>query len=144
MRIIDLQTSPNVCLCKYHENFMNAINSLDKATSDFLAYSRTFPESLICDQSNEACLLNNCKKCNNGIEFSDKYSIKIQPNLFAQWAIRKNEKANLIKVSEEEMVKKLNVYITKLIPQCFRARLYQMQSVRIISKGARQCRNNVA
>ena len=89
------------------------------ANPHFPAFSQTFPELLNCDQSNEACLLNNCKACKNGKEFSDKNSEKLQPNLLAQWAMWKNNKEKLIKVREEGTVKEPPEYITNLIPQFF-------------------------
>ena len=107
----------NVCLCKYHDSFVDAISSLHKANSDCPAYSQTFPKSLYCDQPNVACWLNKCKECKHGKGFSDKYSDKLQPIVLAQWAMWKVIKKILIKVREEGTVKEPPEYITNLILQ---------------------------
>ena len=107
----------NVCLCKYHENVINAINALHKANPDIPAYSQTFPESLICDPPTEECWLNKCDKCKNGTGFSAKYTEELQSNTSAQWAIWKNDKDKLIKVVEDGTVKELTDHIISLIPQ---------------------------
>ncbi|KAG8171901.1 hypothetical protein JTE90_017788 [Oedothorax gibbosus] len=39
----------NVCMCKYHENFINSVNSLSKVMVSVPPYTHDFPNQLICD-----------------------------------------------------------------------------------------------
>lgn len=43
----------NVCLCKYHENFINAINVLHKIVPHFPEYNKNLPESFVCKIQNK-------------------------------------------------------------------------------------------
>ncbi|KAG8176758.1 hypothetical protein JTE90_003389 [Oedothorax gibbosus] len=50
----------NVCMCKYHENFINAVNSLSKVMVSVPPYTHDFPNQLICDTPTQNCWLKNC------------------------------------------------------------------------------------
>ena len=39
----------NVCLCKYHENFINAVNALHKVLPSVPLYTHELPQTCLCD-----------------------------------------------------------------------------------------------
>lgn len=57
----------NVCLCKYHENFMLALDAMN-TVCDFPRYSHDFIETFICENPNKQCWLLECVICRNMIK----------------------------------------------------------------------------
>ena len=55
----------NVCLCKYHENFILAVNALHKTCDTFPPYERDLIEKFTCETSSEDCWLIRCEKCSD-------------------------------------------------------------------------------
>lgn len=53
----------NVCMCKYHENFIMALEALHNAVLTIPKYSENFPSMLVCNIEQEDCWNNNCVSC---------------------------------------------------------------------------------
>ena len=54
----------NVCLCKYHENHIAAVDALHKAVPQFPEYSIILvflQETFLCNLSSQMCWMNECK-----------------------------------------------------------------------------------
>lgn len=56
----------NVCMCKYHENFIMALEALHDAIPHIPKYSENFPSMLVCNTESEDCWNNNCVTCKDG------------------------------------------------------------------------------
>ena len=56
----------NVCVCKYHENFINTVNGLHKVKSSIPKYDESFTVNIVCDMATEECWFNKCSTCMNG------------------------------------------------------------------------------
>ena len=61
--LLSSQLPHNVCLCKYHENFIMAVNSLHKVINIFPQYDHHLPEKFICKSATEECWFNECLTC---------------------------------------------------------------------------------
>jgi hypothetical protein len=90
----------NVCLCKYHENFIYAVNALHSAYSIFPAYSHDMPESFLCEVQKRECWFNECENCRNGANFEKKYQFD---NKSVVWYVWKMENNKMMKIVEEQM-----------------------------------------
>ena len=92
----------NVCQCKYHENFIAAIESLHKAIPEFPAYSQTLPLTFLCEGVTDACWKDECAVCSGGQGFIAKYGETAQEENGATWYVWRNDESNkLCKVLEE-------------------------------------------
>ena len=61
--LLSSQLPRNVCLCKCHENFIMAVNSLNKVVHSFPQYDHHLPEKCICESATEKCWFNECRAC---------------------------------------------------------------------------------
>ena len=61
--LLNSKIPQNVCLCKYHENFIMAVDKLHQVTSSFPAYQHELLEKFICESPSEDCWLNACESC---------------------------------------------------------------------------------
>ena len=52
----------NVCLCKYHENIINAVNALHKVLPTMTMYTHDLPQTSLCSSENKKCWMNQCDK----------------------------------------------------------------------------------
>ncbi|KAG8180664.1 hypothetical protein JTE90_020890 [Oedothorax gibbosus] len=57
----------NVCLCIYHENFINAVNVLHQHNDAVPNYSYAFPEEIICVPASRNCWMNECQDSGAGV-----------------------------------------------------------------------------
>lgn len=62
-------------MCKYHENFINSLNTLSKAILHLSPYTHDFPNTLICDRATENCWLKKCAECNFEKAFLDMFNV---------------------------------------------------------------------
>jgi len=133
----------NVCMCKYHENFMFAIDSLHKVQPQFPVYSRDFVETFLCNSAQKRCWLNECELCKDGKKFRSVYTLD-EISAQASWFIWKNDdEGRLIKSVEEGSSDELLEYICTLIPQfvehCFvkrrQATAFNAEREASVSKG---------
>ena len=68
------QLPRNVCVCKYHENFINAVNGLHKVKSSIPKYDESFTLNIVCDMATDECWFNKHSTCMNGTLFKKRYS----------------------------------------------------------------------
>lgn len=107
----------NVCLCKYHENFMNAINSFHKFVQEFPSYNHNFIlENIICEEPTENCWLSKCSVCMDSIRHKLDAVLEKDAPAQVKWEIWKDE-GKLIKATEEGTSHDLAEYIATNTPQ---------------------------
>lgn len=114
----------NVCLCKYHENFILAVNALHKVHNSFPQYSNTFSDTMVCFPSTTECWFGQCDNCSNSKMFKLSYShiIEDEEATHATWHVWKTESTGgkdgqIVKVVEDGMSDELFNYIEGLVPQ---------------------------
>ena len=56
----------NVCLCKYHKNFINAVNALHKVSPSVPLYTHKLPQTCLCDPMKRECWMNQCESAKMG------------------------------------------------------------------------------
>ena len=108
----------NVCLCKYHENFIAAINNLHGAIPGFPPYSQALPVTFLCQSVTSDCWMNQCDACSDGQAFISTYGDVLQEESVATWYVWKNDADNrLCRVLEDGTTNDLQLYIQSLLPQ---------------------------
>ena len=65
----------NVCVCRYHENFILLLEALHKHDSAYPAYHHSLPACTVCEESSDNCWFNKCENCQNGTLFKAKYPV---------------------------------------------------------------------
>lgn len=112
------QLPHNVCMCRYHENFISAIDSLHKVSPCVPSYSHDFPATLLCKSPNRKCWTNQCDECNDASGFKRNYTLDEVANDDITWHVRKKgEDGRLMKAVEEGTVEDLLAHICDMIPQ---------------------------
>lgn len=53
----------SVCLCKYHKNFILAVDNLHDIFACLPKYSKSFWENYLCQPRTESCWLSACEDC---------------------------------------------------------------------------------
>jgi len=120
----------NVCLCKYHENFIAAVNAIHRAVPEFPDYSRTLPATFLCDPSTKMCWMNECNECKDGKGFQTKCRDMLSEVAadFCSWFIWKNdEDGKLAKVCEEGSIDELVEYFSGILPQFLQHTYYKRE-----------------
>ncbi|XP_030827949.1 uncharacterized protein LOC115928135 [Strongylocentrotus purpuratus] len=108
----------NVCLCRYHENAINAFTALHKAQPEFPAYTRDLPALLLCKQPSRECWMNECAECKDGAGFSKAFSFEGSLNSPCSWLQWETDKdGRMMKIQEEGTVGELVQHITAILPQ---------------------------
>ena len=73
--LLTSQLPRNVCVCKYHENFINAANALHKVKSTIPKYDESFTLNIVCDMATDECWFNKCSTYMNGNLFKKRYPL---------------------------------------------------------------------
>ena len=73
--LLTSQLPRDVCVCKYHESFLNAVNALHKVKSTIPKYDESFTLSIVCDMVTGECWFNKCSTCMNGNLFKKRYQL---------------------------------------------------------------------
>jgi hypothetical protein len=64
--LLSSQLPRNVCLCKYHENFIMAVNTLNKEFGHIIPkYDHDLPAKLVCAAATDDCWFNRCPTCSD-------------------------------------------------------------------------------
>lgn len=109
----------NICLCKYHENYISAVNSLHKVLPNFPKYTKGFIESnVICKEATEDCWLRKCNSCQNALH--RHLDVALENNdapAVVKWNIWKDQDKTIMKVIEEGTAFDLAKYIISITPQ---------------------------
>ena len=79
----------NVCLCKYHENFILTVNALHERCPELPSYSYELTEKLLCYPTTRQYWLNECDKCKDGNVF--KAITEIDSDDAVTWFVWKND-----------------------------------------------------
>ncbi|CAB3977243.1 Hypothetical predicted protein [Paramuricea clavata] len=116
----------NVCLCKYHENFINAVNILHQVSPSVPLYTNEFPQSCLCNPVKRECWMNQCEQCKDGKGFRNSYPLEENGDI--KWYVWKTDSSNkLVKNVEEGTAEELYTHICSIIPQfmahCFTKRM---------------------
>ena len=114
--LLSCQLPHNVCMCKYHENFILAVNSLHKVVPACPAYSSSYLDEIVCQSAKEDCWMMKCTDC------KDKLYNLMQETVFTQeasilscsWYVWKEE-GRLTRVQEEGTAADLAEYIISLL-----------------------------
>ena len=108
----------NVCLCRYHENFILAVNALHKAyPGNIPNYTYDLPETFLCSDSTPECWMNNCTDCKDGQGFRNSYQVPDQCSDISWYVWKYDNEGKLVKSLEEGSTDDLRFYIITLIPQ---------------------------
>ncbi|CAB3988658.1 Hypothetical predicted protein [Paramuricea clavata] len=116
----------SVCLCKYHENFINAVNILHQVSPSVPLYTNEFPQSCLCNPVKRECWMNQCEQCKDGKGFRNSYPL--EENGDVKWYVWKTDSSNkLVKNVEEGTTEELYTHICSIIPHfmahCFTKRM---------------------
>ena len=66
----------NVCVCKYHANFIFLLEALHKFNSGgFPIYNQEFVASILCNNSTDECWFNKCLICKDAAVFKTKFPL---------------------------------------------------------------------
>ena len=107
----------NVCLCKYHENFILAIDALHKKVPDIPKYSEQTPNSLLCDSPTEHCWNNECPHCCDGKRFHAIFDESVVDEVEVNWFVwETGAEKQLMKVCKEGTTEDLRSHIVSMIP----------------------------
>lgn len=78
-------TPANLCLCMYHADFINAVDSIKKVIPEMPAYGEEFYSSFFCEPMSKACWINECPDCNGVFYDTLRGTTKDQWNVPAKW-----------------------------------------------------------
>ena len=67
----------NVCVCRYHENFILLWDALHRFNARFPLYHLKLASSLICAESSDNCWHNICETCKDVVLFKEKYPLTL-------------------------------------------------------------------
>lgn len=105
----------NVCLCKYHENFIFAVNALHSAFPSFPKYTQNFWDKYLCQPHTEECWLRNCDDCKNKLcKCMEKLLEENGASCDVKWHVWKELPEGLRKVVEEDSAEELVIYINSI------------------------------
>ena len=112
------QLPHNVCMCRYHDNFISAIDALHKVSPTVPSYSHDFPATLLCKSPNRKCWMNQCDKCNDASGFQSNYTLDDVADDGITWHVwKKGEDGRLMKAVEAGTVEDLLEHTCDMIPQ---------------------------
>jgi hypothetical protein len=106
-----------VCVCLYHQNVSLLIDALSKHVNVTSCYDLSaFTTSLVCDDTNETCMLSACNNCSNNFKLNveDK---TIDKNIFIKWFQWKNSRGRAEKIEEQGTVKECIELLSTKIKQ---------------------------
>ena len=67
------QLPRNVCVCKYHANFILLLESLHRFDWNFPLYNEHFTSAIVCVEPNDGCWNNCCHHCKDGKKFKEAF-----------------------------------------------------------------------
>lgn len=106
----------NVCLCKQHEDFINAAMAMHQHSNSFPIYSDVFTDLFLCDKPSEKCWLSNCDECSNLLKVK-LHDIIRESNTPVKWIIwMQVEQGRLQKVLENGLASELARHILNMYP----------------------------
>lgn len=81
------ETPANLCLCVYHADFMEAVNSISKVIPEMPMYGdgNIFYETFFCETMSKQCWLNECENCKGVFNDTVRAIGESHPNVMATW-----------------------------------------------------------
>lgn len=110
----------NICLCKYHANFILAINALHDTFPSFQKYTEFFWDQYLCKPPTETCWQSNCENCKSKLQLTMKQLLESECDVTTDvnWTVWKEfEDGRLRKVIEDGEVEDLIAYINSISTQ---------------------------
>ena len=107
-----------MCLCKYHENVIIALEVLHKVVPTIPGYSHEVPVTCLCGKVQQDCWLNKCGSCSDGRGFQRRYKLGEDDNKPVTWYVwKQTESEQLTKVLEDGTTADLFEHVKTLLPQ---------------------------
>lgn len=113
--LLSCQTPENVCLCKYHENYILAVNVLAKNSNDIIpSYSKDFLTKLaLCESPTASCWYEKCADCKTMLKFKLEEATSFNKDNEVSWYEWKDEDR---KVLLKGNMSTLREHILKMTP----------------------------
>ncbi|XP_063381046.1 uncharacterized protein LOC134667550 [Cydia fagiglandana] len=112
----------NVCLCKYHENFSLAVNSLHHVIGSPY-YDHNFLNGFICTVPTRACWLKDCNNCKEMLKIKLNEYLEccenVGPEVETSWFVWANHNGKLSKIQVMGTVNELIQHIVEMGPKFF-------------------------
>ena len=90
----------NVCLCRYHENFITSISALHKVQPEVPLYTHDLPQTFLCEPPLRECWFNECATCCDGKGLRAR--IVIAESSLVSWTVwRNDDNGKLSKIIED-------------------------------------------
>lgn len=116
--LLSCQTPENVCLCKYHENYILAVNALSKNCNDIPGYDKNFlTKTGLCEAPTTSCWYDKCTKCKTMMQSELEKATCLIKDREISWYEWKEENGRLRKVLLKGTVSMLCEHISKMTPQ---------------------------
>ncbi|XP_033122920.1 uncharacterized protein LOC117121731 [Anneissia japonica] len=108
----------NVCMCRHHENAINAFNAVHKALPEFPAYSHDLLETFLSKEASRNCWLNKCPDCKDTAGFTKAYSFDGFLNTPCSWLLwEADQDGRMMKIQEDGTLAELVEHICDILPQ---------------------------
>ena len=116
--LLSSQLPHNVCLCKYHENFIMAVNVLNNTDPTFPRYDHNFPNELVCTAATEDCWFNKCQNCKDAQLLRRKFPPEQRESSNVTWHVWGNDAdGKLCKMVKEGTSDELFAHICAILPE---------------------------
>ena len=114
------QLPQNVCLCKYHENFIMAINTLNKEFGQIIPkYDHDLPARLVSAEATEDCWFNWCATCRDAKLLKSMFSL--EESIAITWYVwGKDGEGKLCKMVKEGTTDDLFDHLCSIPPEFLR------------------------
>lgn len=106
----------NVCLCRYHENFISAINSFHKAVPQMPEYNHNLPAVFVCEEPTAECWFGKCETCQNFMRTKLWDICANSEECNVEWFVWQESNGRLLKVQEEGTIQDLVHHILNIGP----------------------------
>ena len=124
----------NMCLCLYHENFINAVNCIQKVIPEFSKYgddddSKEFYDTFFCSEMTMECFSNSCKACKDSFIDSIQGVCSAESHLKVVWYEWKEKGGRQHKEKQcgslEELAKHISDIALEFFEHCYVKRSQQ-------------------
>ncbi|XP_063230878.1 uncharacterized protein LOC134535630 [Bacillus rossius redtenbacheri] len=107
----------NVCLCRYHENFIDAVNALHKFVPEFPEYTNDLPKSFVCKDATINCWFGECETCKDLMPSKlNEICAASENSSDVNWFVWKECDGRLLKVQEDGQLQDLVDHILTIGP----------------------------
>ena len=92
------QLPHSVCLCRYHENYILALNAIHGISPECPRYNHDFIESVICENPTKECWLFTCDVCKDILDSNLEQYVNACKNSEVSWMVWQDSEGKLCKV----------------------------------------------